>query len=280
MIQNIEPKQFNNLFREKKASPQDVFLAYKDDAVLVKEGRESLWYPAFSDFAEQYPDLAADATFLFTIDDSHFYLVQVDGLDQVEGWTYTPASRFRTDERHWRSFAGAVGMQLDRWYRNHRCCGRCGSPLDHAVEERRLSCSHCGHQVYPALAPCVIVGVHDGDRLLLTKYAGRSHKNYALVAGFVEVGETLEQAVRREVMEEVGLAVKHITYYKSQPWPFTDTLLAGFFAELEGEDAIRLQEDELALGVWMDRQDIPPRESEISLTSEMMEAFRTGAWHK
>ena len=120
------------------------------------------------------------------------------------------------------------------------------------------------------------MGVYNGDRLLLTKYAGRPYKNFALVAGFAEIGESLEQTVRREVKEEVGLNVKNIKFYKSQPWPFTDTILAGFFAELDGDDTITLQEDELSLGVWMDRKDIPPEKLKISLTGEMMEAFRTG----
>jgi NAD+ diphosphatase len=96
------------------------------------------------------------------------------------------------------------------------------------------------------------------------------------VAGFVEIGETLEQAVQREVKEEVGLKVKNLKFYKSQPWPFTDTILAGFYAELDGDDTITLQEDELALGVWVNREDIPEDELKISLTGEMMDAFRNG----
>jgi NAD+ diphosphatase len=109
----------------------------------------------------------------------------------------------------------------------------------------------------------------------MTQYANREYRNYALIAGFAEIGESLEQTVRREVMEEVGLRVKNIQYYKSQPWPFTDTLLAGFFAELDGDDTITIDEEELAIGVWMPREDIPEPENSISLTGEMMELFRT-----
>ena len=140
-----------------------------------------------------------------------------------------------------------------------------------------LYCETCGFQTYPTISPCVIVAVHDGERLLLTKYSGRAYTNYALIAGFVEIGESLEQAVRREVKEEVGLKVKNIKYYKSQPWPFSDTILAGFYAELDGDDTITLEEEELSLGVWVNREDIPPAELSISLTSEMQEAFRIGA---
>ena len=143
-------------------------------------------------------------------------------------------------------------------------------------KERMLFCESCGFSVYPTISPCVIVGVYDKDRILLTKYQGRDFKDYALIAGFVEIGESLEDAVHREVKEEVGLSVKNLKFYKSQPWPFSDTILAGFFAELDGDDVIMIQEDELALGEWVNREDIPTEDLKISLTAEMKEAFRTG----
>ncbi|SMP45659.1 NAD(+) diphosphatase [Anoxynatronum buryatiense] len=276
MIQDIEPRVFSNRFQEKTATLRDLFLAYKDDRVLVREDKEKLWYPSFSDFEADYPDLIRKAHFLFTIDEMNYFRVDQKGLDEVDGWIYAPTTRFRTEPKYWRSFAGAVGWQLSRWYDNHRFCSRCGKPTVPSRKERMLYCEECTFQSYPVLSPCVIVGVYDGDRLLLTKYAGRAYKNHALIAGFVEIGESLEEAVRREVMEEVGLRIKNISYYKSQPWPFTDTLLAGFFAQLDGDDTIIIEEDELASGEWINREDIPPDELKISLTGEMMEAFRKG----
>lgn len=276
MIHDISPRTFNNKFKNKKAEPQDLFLAYDGDTVLVKEDKDKLWYPSFSDFEKQYPHLIDNAQFLFTIDNINYYLVDENELDSVEGWIYASTGRFRTEIKYWRSFAGVVGWQLNRWYNNHRFCSKCGKPTKSSDKERMLYCESCGFQVYPTISPCVIVAVCNGDKLLLTKYAGRAYNRYALIAGFAEIGESLEQTVHREVMEEVGLKVKDLKFYKSQPWPFTDTLLAGFFAELDGDDAITLDKDELALGEWVDREDIPPAESNISLTSEMMELFRTG----
>ncbi len=275
MIQDIEPRIFHNTYKNKTAEAKDLFLSYEGDTVLVKEDKEKLWYPSFSDFEAEYPMLKEDAKFLFEIDDINYYLIDEQGLDSAEGWTYVSTGRFRTEPKYWRSFAGAVGWQLNRWYKNHHFCGRCGKPMKPSEKERMLYCEHCGLQTYPTISPCVIVAVYDKNRLLLTKYAGRAYKRYALVAGFAEIGESLEQAVRREVMEEVGLKVKNIKFYKSQPWPFTDTILAGFYAELDGDDTITLQEDELALGQWVNRENIPPEELKISLTGEMMEAFRT-----
>ncbi len=231
MIQDIEPRIFRNEYKDKKAKQEDLFLAYQENTVLVKEGENKLWYPAFADFKEKHPQLMENGQFLFTIDDLHYYLVEEGGLDDVAGWEYVSTTRFRSERKYWRSFAGVLGLQLNRWYFDHKFCSRCADSMKRSVKERMLYCESCGFTV--------IVGLYDGDRLLLTKYKGREHKNYALVAGYNEVGESLEETVRREVMEEVGLKVKNIRFYKSQPWPFSDTLLAGFYAELDGEDAIR-----------------------------------------
>lgn len=108
----------------------------------------------------------------------------------------------------------------------------------------------------------------------MTKYAGREYKRYALIAGFTEIGETAEETVHREVMEEVGLKVKNIRYYKSQPWGFDSNLLMGFFCDLAEEGEIRLEEEELSLAEWVDYRDVPDDLEGLSLTREMMTYFR------
>ena len=141
-----------------------------------------------------------------------------------------------------------------------------------------MLCPRCGNLVYPRINPVIIVGVTDGDRLLVTKYAA-SHsatRTYALIAGFCEVGETAEDTVRREVLEEVGLRVRNIRYYASQPWGIDGNLSLGFFAELDGSDAITLERDELSQALWVRREDMPRHCTQNALTWDMMEAFRTG----
>ena len=108
----------------------------------------------------------------------------------------------------------------------------------------------------------------------MTKYAGREYKRYALIAGFTEIGETAEQTVMREVMEEVGVKVKNIRYYKSQPWGFDSNLLLGYFAELDGDDTISMDEEELSVAEWVHYKDVPAYSEGISLTREMMTKFR------
>lgn len=253
-------------------------MAYRDESVLVRTEEDRLWYPTFADYTPYFPQLAERARFLFSIDELNYFLVAGDELAPQPGWAFVNTERFRRENEHWRAFAGALGWQLHSWYRDNIYCSRCRQPLQDSTKERMLFCPDCGLNVYPTIHPCVIVGVYDGEKLLLTQYANRLQNRYALVAGFNEVGESLEQTVRREVLEEVGLRVKNISFYKSQPWPFSDSLLAGFFAELEGPNNIALDKEELAAAVWIPRRDVPLPYNNLSLTGEMIAVFRKGDW--
>ena len=149
--------------------------------------------------------------------------------------------------------------------------------MKHDTKERMMYCPSCGRQEYPVLMPAVIVGITNGDKIICSKYEGRSFKQYALLAGFAEIGETIEETVHREVMEEVGLKVKNLRYYKSQPWSFSGTLLFGFFCDIDGDDEpITLDANELALAQWFERDEIPVPPSRDSLTNEMIMAFKNG----
>ena len=176
--------------------------------------------------------------------------------------------------------AAATGWHLSLWYRTNRFCGACGERTVHDEKERMLRCPSCGRLIFPVIAPAVIVGVIDGDRIILTTYAGREYKRYALIAGFTEIGESIEETIRREVMEEVGLKVKNIRYYKSQPWAFSDTEMIGFFAELDGPDKIKLQEDELSEAGWYHRDEIPDETMMNSIGSELKMVFKYGSLEK
>lgn len=142
---------------------------------------------------------------------------------------------------------------------------------------RALSCPSCRQTEFPKIAPAVIVGATSGNRLLLASYP--NYDKLALLAGFVEIGETLEETVRREVMEEVGLKVKNIRYYKSQPWAISDNLLVGFFCDVDGSDEITFDAGELADARWLEREDIPLGSdyADGSLTYEMIRHFKNGS---
>lgn len=159
---------------------------------------------------------------------------------------------------------------------SRRFCGCCGGKMAPGETERSMVCLKCGHTEYPKISPAVIVAIRNGDRLLMSRYARGAYRHYALIAGYLEIGETFEDCVKREVMEEVGLKVKNIRYYKSQPWAFSDTVMIGFVADLDGDDTIRLQKEELSEAGWFTREEIIEYPPYISVGHEMMKAFKDG----
>lgn len=141
-----------------------------------------------------------------------------------------PSGVFRNFEPEYLAFAGITATQINRFRLDRRYCGRCGHPTIPSTTERACICPECGQIEYPKISPAVIIAIVDTgrDKILLTRYAGGSYRHWALVAGFVEVGETFKGAARREIMEEVGLKVSDLVYYKSQPWSFSDSAMIGF----------------------------------------------------
>ena len=192
----------------------------------------------------------------------------------IEGFEFIGVNSFRRAIPKYRAFAVITAYHLYGWYRDNKFCGRCGKAMMHDDKERMMKCPVCNNMVFPKISPAVIIGVTDGDRILFTKYAHRTYTNYALVAGFAEIGETLEETVIREVKEETGLDVTNIRYYKSQPWALSGSLLAGFYCDLKGSDKIKLQEVELSMAEWIMADDIHEKADGISLTKEMMLKFK------
>ena len=270
MIQDIAPHIYHNEFSQKPAAPEDHILIFSKQGLLCRIEAEAVILPTLAELGDAY----SNSHHLFAIDETAYYLHEGEAQEAPEGWQYVNSRSLRDYRPDEHLFAAGAAESLWRWYSGNRFCGRCGEKMTHGTTERSQVCPACGNTVYPKICPAVIVAVHDGERLVLTKYAGRAFTRYALIAGFNEIGEPIEETVRREVLEEVGLHVKNLKFYKSQPWVFTDTLLMGFFAELDGDDTITLQEDELSLGVWFRRDEIPGDYSGISLTGEMIEYFR------
>ena len=276
MIQDIEPYHLDNQYRPVPPDGDSYAMYYEEHAVLARRTESGIEFPRFRELERLNDDVYGDAVYLFSVNEERYYLVREINREPLSEFTMENTEIFRRALPRHHAFAGITGYQLYNWYTNRRYCGRCGSLMEPSDKERMMHCDACGNMEYPKICPAVIVGVTDGDRLLMSKYAGRTYKNYALIAGFTEIGETVEQTVAREVMEEVGLKVKKIRYYKSQPWAFTDTLLMGFYCELDGSDAIRLDENELAVAEWFKREEIPEPVSQESLTNEMILRFKNG----
>ena len=137
-----------------------------------------------------------------------------------------------------------------------RFCSRCGAPLKDDPVFTARTCIHCKKQYFPQLEPAIITLVSKGDQILLARHKKRNDDVYSCLAGFVEIGETIENAVYREVMEETGIKIKNIRYVASQAWPFPDQLMLAFRAEYEGGE-IKIQEDELTEAKWFSKDTLP-----------------------
>lgn len=295
MFHEIAPHKLDIFYAPTEAKPDDYVVAVSSGYVLVKDSEDGIDLPTVSEFkqSEMLRSLSDEANadslrFLFRIDDRAFFLAASTGCDAFAGdseESTTPLvlrriyiRDLRTLKPMWKAYAATLGFRLSEWYKGSQFCGRCGHKNVHSDRERAMVCPSCGNTVYPTISPSVIVLIRNGNKALLTKYAA-SHsafRHYALVAGYVESGETPEETVHREVFEEVGLHVKNVTYYKSQPWPLSGALLLGYVCDLDGDETITIDESELSVGEWIAREDMPDRSNDISLTSELMEMFRTG----
>ncbi len=271
MIHEIKPYHFHNEYRNIQPEDGDFIISARDDLILMGGSDEDITFPVYGDLPDRVKDESA-FTYLFAIDDMNFFLCR--DLE-LPGYTYKKprALQYGGAPRHF-VYASMVGSQLARWYGSHRFCGRCASPMVQDERERMLFCPECGLKVYPRINPCVIVGVINDGKLLVSQYRAGFRDRFALMAGFAEVGETIEETAAREVYEETRQNIKNLRFYKSQPWPFSDSLLFGFFADLDESGEIVLQEDEIAMARWVTPDEIVESFNNFSMTNEMLFKFK------
>lgn len=164
------------------------------------------------------------------------------------------------------------GLHLLRWYENNRYCSRCGALAEDKQDERAKICPICGFINYPRISPAIIVAIVNKDKLLLAHNSRFAEGTYSVIAGFVEPGETFEKCVAREVKEEVGIDVKNIKYFSSQPWPFPDSIMIGFTAEYAGgeikEDGIEIMD-----AGWYKADELPSTPTGGSIAAKLIKWF-------
>ena len=158
------------------------------------------------------------------------------------------------------------------WYMSHQFCGRCGAKTALDEKDMMLKCPSCGQVHYPRIAPAIIVAIRKNDELLMAKHSYHDSIRYALIAGFVEPGESIEEAVHREVKEEVGIKIKNLKYKKSQSWPFPNSLMLAFEAEYESGD-IKVDGDEILKAKWFKKDEIIRYDSDISISDWLIQDF-------
>ena len=283
MIHKIEPHKYYPEFRSQEPKPADYLLLFDGEKVYLPSRTDVtdssgtagsvLYLPTFEEvhkllgIRQPMERFFLDCEYLFSIDDKAFYrkTTEESGALMLPEENLYSSGVFRNFEPEYLAFAGITATQINRFRLDRKFCGRCGHPTIPSTTERACICPECGQIEYPKISPAVIIAIVDTeqDKILLTRYAGGSYRHWALVAGFVEVGETFKGAARREIMEEVGLKVSDLVYYKSQPWSFSDS-------------AITLQESELGEAKWFSREDVPDLPSTISVGQEMITLFKNG----
>ena len=261
MIQDIYPSRLQNEYKDYVIRDEDNLIAFdKDGKILIRDVQGKIEFLKGSDVKDK------NSIYLFGIDDKRYFLLDSfkddirNECEEDGGLAYYTIREIRdtfSGTSMVEVYAAFTAYHLWRWYAENRFCGRCGTPLKHSDKERALICPDCGSVIYPRINPAVIVAVTKGDKLLL-------------------IGETLEETVAREVMEETGVRVKNIRYYKSQPWGMAQDILVGFFCDADGDGEIHMDEDELKYAEWVKREDIVLQPNNLSLTNEMMKVFKEG----
>jgi len=275
LLINPQPERFSLLPDTEPARENDTVLLFRDGEVLLNARREEGRLPARGEIAAAFA--TTELQHAFTQDKRRIFIAHVAAdVPPPEGYVFTTVRSFTTMRPAEDGYLLNAAYHLAVWYRTHRYCGVCGGETAPDTLERSLTCQRCGFTLFPGISPAVIVAITDGERLLLARNAHGTFRHYSLIAGYVEIGETAEQAVHRETLEEVGLRLKDVRFIASQPWGLSQSLMLGFHAVLDGDDAITLQESELAEARWFNRDELPEAASASSVAFELIDRFRRG----
>jgi NAD+ diphosphatase len=275
MINEIAPNTINIKFSNNKSiSEADYIFFYGEEGLLWKVTGDEYSIPQKKDFLD-FTD-KTEAIYLFSFDNTSCYLVWEKPKTKCENFVCKEIRFFRTMSRTELAWLSLLGYQLKNWYQSNRYCGNCGAATLHKTDERAIVCPNCNTVIYPLIAPAVIVAVTCSNKILLIRGQGSILGWHTLIAGYVDVGETLEETVKREVFEEVGIDVCNVRYYKNQPWPLTNSLMLGFVAEANDNQPIRIDETEILEAGWFNRGNLPAYSPNLSIGGEMIEKFEKG----
>jgi len=275
MLHEILPHRFNNQFViATDIAEEDYILHYNENSLLVKTTGEGFEFPRKKEFTEITE--TTESTYLFSLNEVRCFLVWEAPTILNDKFSYKEISFFRTLNPPEIAWAGIVGFQLRNWYLKNKFCGKCGTRTKEKPEERAIECPSCQTIVFPEIPPAIIVAILCRDKILLAHNSNFQENWYSLVAGYVEIGESLEETVRREVKEEVGLDVKNIRYYKSQPWPFSGSMMIGFFAEADDKQPVCPDKVEITEANWYSRGNLPNHPLAVSIAGEMIDKFEKG----
>ncbi|MCU4164951.1 NAD(+) diphosphatase [Carboxylicivirga caseinilyticus] len=272
MLHDIYPHTFANEFKPDMPIREDDYVfCFAENNILVKKSGDQYELPLKKDIGEVKSGL-----FFFTLNDKSCFWV----LDEVDlpsdDFVYHDVTSFQSFQQKELDWSTMVARQLKTWYERNKFCGKCGSPNQWKTDERAIVCSSCNNVLYPQIAPAIIVAIFKNDQILLAHNVNFREGFYSLVAGYVDVGESIEDAVRREVREEVGIEIKNIRYYNSQPWPYSGSMMIGFLADADGNQTIQVDNHEIEHADWFGRDNLPNHPIARSIAGEIIDKFVNG----
>ena len=245
---------------------------FKDDNMLLSTQGDTLAIPETRD-VDRYRNHLVRQQFIGSLDGRQCYAADMGDCalkgEGLEAKNLRSIFNAAEEEIIW---AAGRANQLATWSRNHQYCGRCGASCEDKQDERAKICPACGLINYPRLSPAVIVAVLKENKILLARNSRFRLPFFSVLAGFVEPGETLEACVAREIEEEVGITVKNIRYFGSQPWPFPDSLMVGFIADY-ADGMIAVDDAEITEADWFTREDLPRIPPRISIARQLIDWF-------
>lgn len=246
-----------------------------DQKIIVLSMDEKTLIPEYKDL-KNYGIVPEKSYYMGAYDNISCYAAEISGRDDFpESFVFHPPLSLINKIGEELVRVAGLANQLVYWSRSHRFCGKCGKPTQGKTDERAKICTACSQIYYPRLSPAIIVAVVKGDKILLAHSPRFPGKFYSVLAGFVEQGENLEECVKREVREEVGIEVRNIKYFGSQPWPYPDSLMIAFTAEYAGGE-IGVDNKEIDDAGWFKKDEIPRIPPSISIARKLIDWFHEG----
>jgi NAD+ diphosphatase len=270
----VTPPHFVPLHAPQSRAQEHIFV-FLDGALLVREADLALPDEAAC-AALGVPLTQARAVGLLGEHYCRAAWVEAGTVQPGHGFTFRPLrSLFGAVDPHLLAVAGRA-FQIAEWARTHRFCGACGGAMEALAGERCMRCTRCGHAAYPRISPAMMVLVKKGPAILLARNVASPAGRYSALAGFLEAGESVEDAVHREVFEEVGLRVRDLRYFGSQSWPFPHSLMIAFTAEYAGGDIV-VDPAEIAEARWFGPGDpLPELSPRFSISRALIDANLPG----
>lgn len=250
------------------------YLIFNQDTLLVKTISSTFEIPNSNlfnnDFLETYKGFLISESA-----DLNVYSFDVDDTFEIPSDYSFISLREARDHHLDLAYLDAIqGLHVLNWSRKHKYCGVCGSKFDKINSDRSKKCSNCGNILFPQTSMAVITGIFKDGQILLAHNTNFPQGLYSLIAGFVELGETLENAVQREIMEEVGLKVKNIRYFGSQPWPFPNSMMIGFLADYDSGE-INTDDIEIESAHWYTPENFPEIPHGFSIARKIIDYYTT-----